>query len=87
MNLRDVSPRALRFIDNNHDPMRRVHEHLRDLVDWIRHEVVILIDDLDRCQAPWSNCCREFQTLFRHVPITFVIAADRDWLPDSYAKE
>jgi hypothetical protein len=27
------------------------------------------------------------QTLFREIPVTYVIAADRDWLADSYADE
>jgi hypothetical protein len=64
-----------------------VHEYLLDLVEWIQQEVVILIDDLDRCQAPYVvELLEGIQTLFRDVPITYVIA-DRDWLPVSYAKE
>jgi hypothetical protein len=79
---------ARRFIDNTNDPMRMVHEHLRDLVRWIHHDVVVLVDDLDRCKSPYVvELLEGIQTLFRDVPVTYVVAADRDWLADSYAAE
>jgi hypothetical protein len=79
---------ARRFIDNTQDPMRLVHEHLRDLVGWIHHEVIVLIDDLDRCKAPYVvELLEGIQTLFRDVPVTYVVAADRDWLANSYTAD
>jgi KAP family P-loop domain len=79
---------ARKFIDNTRDPMRLVHEHVRELVHWTGYDVVILIDDLDRCKAPFVvELLEGIQTLFRDAPITYVVAADRDWLSDSYAAE
>ncbi|TWD82787.1 KAP-like P-loop domain-containing protein [Kribbella amoyensis] len=79
---------ARRFIANTSDPMRLVQEHLGDLAAWIHHDVVIMIDDLDRCRAPYVvELLEGIQTLFRDVPVTYVVAADRDWLADSYATE
>ncbi|TDO47367.1 KAP-like P-loop domain-containing protein [Kribbella sp. VKM Ac-2527] len=79
---------ARRFVANTTDPMRLVHEHLDELVDWIGYDVVIMIDDLDRCKGPYVvELLEGIQTLFRDVPITYVVAADRDWLADSYAAE
>ena len=79
---------ARRFIDSTTDPMRTVHEHLLDLVYWVRYDIVVMIDDLDRCKSPYVvELLEGIQTLFRDVPVTYVIAADRDWLSDSYTAE
>lgn len=79
---------ARRFMANTSDPMRTVQDHLADLTKWIGHDVVVMIDDLDRCKGPYVvELLEGIQTLFRDVPVTYVIAADRDWLADSYAAE
>ncbi|WP_328321227.1 KAP family NTPase [Kribbella sp. NBC_00382] len=79
---------ARRFMANTSDPMRTVQDHLADLTKWIHHDVVVMIDDLDRCKGPYVvELLEGIQTLFRDVPVTYVIAADRDWLADSYAAE
>jgi hypothetical protein len=79
---------AKRFLDNTADPMRLVQDHIRDLVQWVGYDIVIMIDDLDRCRGPYVvELLEGVQTLFRDVPITYVVAADRDWLADSYAAE
>jgi hypothetical protein len=79
---------ARRFISNTSDPMGLVRKHLGDLAAWIGYDVVVMIDDLDRCKAPYVvELLEGIQTLFRDVPITYVVAADRDWLADSYAGE
>ncbi|WP_020393081.1 KAP family P-loop NTPase fold protein [Kribbella catacumbae] len=79
---------ARRFMANTSDPMRTAQDHLADLTKWIHHDVVVMIDDLDRCKGPYVvELLEGIQTLFRDVPVTYVIAADRDWLADSYAAE
>jgi hypothetical protein len=79
---------ARRFIANTSDPMRLVRDHLSDLTRWIHHDVVVMIDDLDRCKGPYVvELLEGIQTLFRDIPVTYVVAADRDWLADSYATE
>lgn len=79
---------ARQLLDNTNDPMRLVHEHVDDLTRWVGHDIAVMIDDLDRCKAPYVvELLEGIQTLFRDVPVTFVVAADRDWLSDSYATE
>ncbi|MEU4198049.1 P-loop NTPase fold protein [Kribbella sp. NPDC026611] len=79
---------ARRFVSNTNDPMGLVRKHLRDLAAWIDYDIVVMVDDLDRCKAPYVvELLEGIQTLFRDVPITYVVAADRDWLADSYAGE
>jgi hypothetical protein len=73
---------------NTSDPMRTVQDHVDHLTRWIHHDIVVMIDDLDRCKGPYVvELLEGIQTLFRDVPVTYVIAADRDWLADSYAAE
>jgi len=79
---------ARRYMDNTRDPMRAVQEHVQDLIKWIGHDVVVLIDDLDRCKAPYVvELLEGIQTIFRDIPVAYVVAADRDWLSDSYAAD
>jgi tetratricopeptide (TPR) repeat protein len=79
---------ARRFMDNMQDPMRAVQDHVKDLIHWIGRDVVVLIDDLDRCKGPYVvELLEGIQTIFREIPVAYVAAADRDWLSDSYATE
>jgi GTPase SAR1 family protein len=76
------------YIDNTRDPMNTVKGHFADLIRWIHHPVAIFIDDLDRCRRDYIVQLLEgIQTTFRDEPVTFVVAADRDWLADSFAAE
>lgn len=79
---------ARRYMENTRDPMRAVQEHVKDLVYWIGRDVVVLVDDLDRCKGAYVvELLEGIQTMFRDMPVTYVVAADRDWLSDSYAAE
>jgi KAP-like P-loop domain-containing protein len=79
---------ARAYIDNAQDPMQTVKRHFSDLIRWIGHPVAILIDDLDRCRGDYIVQLLEgIQTMFREEPVTFVVAADRDWLADSFTAE
>ena len=84
-----ASPRGARaFVDQTRDPMATVHEHFADLVRWLGRPVIILVDDLDRCRGDKVvELLEGIQTLFRDQPVAYVVAADRDWLSDSYQAE
>lgn len=81
-----TSPRGARtFVDQTRDPMATVQEHFADLIEWLHHPVVVLVDDLDRCRGDYVvELLEGIQTLFRDQPVAYVVAADRDWLSDSY---
>lgn len=79
---------ARAYIDNARDPMKTVKGQFTDLIRWIHHPVAIFIDDLDRCRGNYVVQLLEgIQTTLRDEPVTFVVAADRDWLADSFAAE
>ncbi len=81
-----ASPRSARaYVHHSRDPMETVQEHFADLVRWLHYPVIILIDDLDRCRGDYVvELLEGIQTLFRDQPVAYVVAADRDWLSDSY---
>jgi len=84
-----ASPRGARaFVDQTRDPMATVQEHFADLVRWLGRPVIILVDDLDRCRGDKVvELLEGIQTLFRDQAVAYVVAADRDWLSDSYQAE
>ena len=79
---------AREYIRRASDPMQSAKEHFSRLVKWLAYPIVISIDDLDRCRDKYVvELLEGIQTLFREVPVVYVVAADRDWLADSYANE
>jgi hypothetical protein len=79
---------ARAYLEQTRDPMEAAKAHFASLVAWLRYPVVIFVDDLDRCKGSTVvELLEGIQTLFRDVPVTFVVAADRDWLADSYEAE
>jgi hypothetical protein len=72
---------AVRF---THDPVRAVADFFEHEIDaYLKGPVVILIEDLDRCDV---DVVVEFlaalQTLVRGPKLTYIVAADRRWLRD-----
>jgi len=52
----------------------------------LSYPVAIFIDDLDRCKATYVvELLEGIQTLFKAVPVTYVVAADREWITQSFA--
>jgi KAP-like P-loop domain-containing protein len=79
---------AREYIRHASDPMQSAKEHFARVVKWLGYPVAILIDDLDRCRDKYVvELLEGVQTLFRDVPVVYLVAADRDWLADSYANE
>jgi len=75
------------FIRTSRDPMRILRRRYERLVNTTGRPVAIFIDDLDRCQASYVvEVLQGVQTLLIEAPVTYVVAADRRWLYDSYAK-
>ncbi len=75
------------FIRTSRDPMRTLRRRYEKLVSTIGRPVAVFIDDLDRCQASYVvEVLQGVQTLLIEAPVTYVVAADRRWLYDSYAK-
>ena len=75
------------FMKTSRDPMRTLRKRYEKLVSTIGRPVAVFIDDLDRCQSSYVvEVLQGVQTLLIEAPVTYVVAADRRWLYDSYAK-
>jgi hypothetical protein len=78
---------AENFMETAHDPMDALSQHFKVLVDRLAYPVVILVDDLDRCQDTYViDLLEGIQTMFRDAPVTYVVAADRRWICTSYER-
>ena len=76
------------YADLTTDPYRRIVEQFNRLVDEIEPPLVVFIDDLDRCDSAYVvELLEGIQTLFRHAPVTYVVAADRKWICSSFEKK
>jgi hypothetical protein len=76
------SARAARaFADTADDPMDRLKSHFTSLVDDVGQPILVLIDDVDRCQREYVVRLLEgIQTLFSDRRVIYVVAGDRRWL-------
>lgn len=83
------SPRvAGSFLTHAKDPLETMSRRFRALVHRIYYPVAIFVDDLDRCQAKFVvELLEGIQTLFSQVPVAYVVAADREWLCQSYVEQ
>ena len=76
---------ADQFVRQAADPMNTLERRFCGLVRSIGKPVAVFVDDLDRCRPPYVvELLEGIQTVLREPPVTFVIAADRHWLYDSY---
>jgi hypothetical protein len=78
---------AQAFLQAGYDPMVQVKRHFRNLIGAINRPVLIVIDDLDRCQGSYVVSLLEgIQTLFHDRRVLYLIAADRRWLAAAFEK-
>jgi hypothetical protein len=76
------------YADLTTDPYRRIVELFNCIVTEIKPPLVVFIDDLDRCDSDYVvELLEGIQTLFRHAPVTYVVAADRKWICSSFEKK
>src|ERR1051326_61118 len=69
------------------DPLRPIIRLFEKLIASIRRPVVVLVDDLDRCESKYViELLEGIQTLLRTTPLIYVVAADRKWICSSFEK-
>jgi hypothetical protein len=78
---------AVRFLKRSHDPLRVYRRRFRWLIRSAGYPITVFIDDLDRCRSQYVvELLEGIQTLFANEPVTYVVAADRTWLCESFAR-
>jgi hypothetical protein len=77
---------AVRFLKRSHDPLKVYRRRFRWLVRSAGRPLTVFIDDLDRCRSEYVvELLEGIQTLFVNESVTYVVAADRTWLCESFA--
>lgn len=67
------------------DPYRTIMAHFETLVRSVDRPIIVLIDDLDRCDGAYVVALIEsIQTMLRGMPIVYLVAADRQWIRTSF---
>lgn len=69
------------------DPLRQFKEHFRCFCASLRRPILIVIDDLDRCQPAYVvDLMRGLMTVFNSPRIVYLILGDRAWIETCYAQ-
>ena len=70
------------------DPFDRFRSHFADNMERIRRPVMVIVDDLDRCEPSFVvDLIRGIQTLLRSPRVVFVILGDRDWIERAFESQ
>ncbi len=79
------SKAAQGFVDMAQDPITKLRTHYEHLLADSGRQIMIFIDDLDRCGSDYVVKLLEgIQTMFAHPDVVWLIASDRRWLADAF---
>ena len=75
------------FLASRPDPMRALEGHIRGCLRDLDRPVIVLVDDIDRCDATAVVKLLEgMQVLFGQAPVVFLVAGDQRWVQRSFEK-
>jgi hypothetical protein len=79
------SEAALNFQKSIRDPMETVKKHFEEVIRYTNRHVVILIDDIDRCNPESTVRLLEgIQTLFKSTKVLYFISGDGAWIKQCF---
>ena len=83
------STTSAKFYDDlSQDPIKWLDWIFKKIVETTKMPICIVIDDLDRCRPDYVVALLQgVQTIFRHRSVTYVVAADRNWIKTSFEKQ
>ncbi len=68
------------------DPLARMRKHFVAVAERVRRPVLVVVDDLDRCQPEFvTELVRGMQTILASPRIVYVLLGDRDWIEQAFA--
>lgn len=78
---------AKTYLEMRDDPLKPIVRLFKGLIRSIPRPVAVFVDDLDRCDEKYVvDLLEGIQTLFRSAPVTYIIAADRNWISTSFER-
>ncbi|MDV7340226.1 P-loop NTPase fold protein [Terasakiella sp. A23] len=67
------------------DPLARFRKHFAGLMDSIERPVLVIIDDIDRCQPEFIvELTRGLQTILRSPRVVYLVLGDRQWIEKAF---
>jgi hypothetical protein len=79
------SKAAQGFVEIAQDPITKLRRHYEHLLADSNRQIMIFIDDLDRCVFPYVVKLLEgIQTMFAHPSVVWLVASDRRWLTEAF---
>lgn len=69
------------------DPLKRMRRHFATLMLRIHNPVLVIVDDLDRCDPAFVvELVRGMQTILVSQRIIYLLLGDRDWIEQSFSE-
>ena len=69
------------------DPLQRFRHHFARTMAMMRRPVLVLVDDLDRCEPAYVvELVRGMQTILQSGRVVFVLLGDRDWIEQAFCE-
>jgi len=70
------------------DPFRRFRLHYQDFCKRVKRPILIVIDDIDRCEPPYIvNFLSGLQTILRSPRVVYMVLGDQRWIERAFAVE
>jgi hypothetical protein len=67
------------------DPLKRFRRHFGQMIQYVGRPVIVVIDDLDRCQPEFIvELTRGLQTILLSPRIAYLILGDRKWIEQAF---
>ena len=78
---------AKNFSQGADDPLRRMRRHFTALMQRIHRPVLVIVDDLDRCDPAFVvELVRGMQTILTSPRVVYLLLGDRDWIEQSFTE-
>ncbi len=69
------------------DPLRRFRAHFAQMLAFTNEPVLVVIDDLDRCEPKYiTELVRGMMTVFQSPYLVFLLLGDKGWIETAFAK-
>jgi hypothetical protein len=78
---------AMNFSQGADDPLKRMRAHFVRLMELVHRPVLVIVDDLDRCEPGFVvELVRGMQTILASPRVVYLLLGDRDWIEQSFSE-
>ena len=67
------------------DPLARFRQHFSDMMEAIERPVLVIIDDIDRCEPKFIvEMTRGLQTILKSPRVVYLLLGDKNWIEQAF---